>query len=46
MPTCNECASYQPKSPASGECRINGTTEPDRDIGRCPSRTFIPKAAK
>jgi hypothetical protein len=43
MPYCKDCTSYTPVNDASGECRINGPTEPDRESERCPSRTFIPR---
>ena len=46
MPTCSDCVSYAPKTGDHGDCRINGETTPDRDIERCPSRTFIPKPVK
>ncbi len=46
MPTCADCVSYTPKTPAQGICRINGETAPDRESERCPSRTFIPKPVK
>jgi len=40
MPVCRECMYYSPKSAEMGECQINGAVPPERDIGRCPSRTF------
>jgi hypothetical protein len=46
MPTCTDCVSYILKTPGRGDCRINGETPPDRDVERCPSRTFIPKPVK
>jgi len=46
MPACEDCISYLPITKDSGTCRINGETIPEREIERCPSRTFIPKPVK
>ena len=44
MPTCADCFLYTAKNGKEGECTINGMGPADRDAGRCPSRTFRPKA--
>jgi hypothetical protein len=40
MPACKDCMNYTPISADTGECQINGSTFPDRDNERCPSKTF------
>lgn len=45
MPVCEDCFYFKKTDGDRGECQINGATEAGRDSGRCPSRTFRPKAA-
>jgi hypothetical protein len=44
MPACSDCLFYRPLSGTEGECQMDGVVPADRDAGRCPSRTFRPKA--
>lgn len=44
MASCRDCFFFTQKAGGQGECRINGPVEADRDSGRCPSRSYRPKA--
>jgi len=44
MATCGDCLFFRPSGENEGECQMDGVVPADRDAGRCPSRTFRPKA--